>query len=882
MKGFTLEQCLEWDLKEHVSKLLIIPREKIDKEDNLADFGFDSISLGEFSESLTNYYGIEITPVLFFAYSTLSKLIQYLLTEYQITMQLFYQNDAEGPEPILPSSPPVTGLVRKRQGLKSRFTPDATGPSGPEPIAVIGMSGRFPQSNTISELWTNLREGKSCITEIPADRWEWEKYYGTAHSEIGTTDSKWGGFMTDVDQFDPLFFEISPKEATYMDPKQRLFLEEAWHAFEDAGYMGKQIRGTCCGVYVGVEEGDYGYLSGGKGQINSNQNATLAARIAYALDLKGPNLALTAACSSGLVAIHQACQALRQGDCEMALVGGVSLLISPLAYIGMSEFGMLSSDGKCYVFDKRANGLVPGEAVAVVLLKPLSKAILDNDQIYGCIKASGVNYDGKTNGITAPNPLSQVELLNGIYQKYHINPADIQYVMAHSVGSKLGDPLEVQALSTTFSQYTTKKQYCSLGSIKPLIGHTFAASGVVSLITMLLAMKHQTILALHNYEASNEYIRLSDSPFMLNTENQTWKTGNSQPRLGAISTTGISGTNAHAVIEEYLPGADPANTAVLTSPANPILFVLSAKSEEQLQIYAAAIKTWIESQDKFSLPDMAYTLQVGREAMEYRLAFVADSRETVLTRLEKFLGNQAAADVLIGKLENDNNDITVFAGDGNVKSLLPIWFQRKELRKIAEVWVRGFNIVWNTLYANAKFRRISLPNYPFARERYWIQAEEEHCQTYFACQSQDKTIEVLTGDERQSLQAIEAYITQFLSSELNLAKAKIKTNRDLRVYGVDSIISMKLARDFERRYQAQITGREMLECRTIKSLANLIAAKLQGSDWKEQAGNKAYITQYKKNYEYKDQKVIDALEKLTRGSIALEAVQKLLEEEAIV
>lgn len=202
-----------------------------------------------------------------------------------------------------------------------------------------------------------------------------------------------------------------------MDPRQRIFLEEAWHTFEDAGYMGDRIKGKSCGVYVGVEEGEYAHLTGDTDYINGTQNATLSARIAYALDLKGPNMALTAACSSGLVAIHQACSALRQGDCEMALAGGVSLNISHMSFEALTRAEMLSPNGQCKVFDQDANGLVPGEAVAAVLLKPLSKAIEDKDHIYGCIKASGVNYDGKTNGITAPNPFSQAELIENIYEK---------------------------------------------------------------------------------------------------------------------------------------------------------------------------------------------------------------------------------------------------------------------------------------------------------------------------------------------------------------------------------------------------------------------------------------------------------------------------------
>ncbi|WP_155985414.1 type I polyketide synthase, partial [Paenibacillus maysiensis] len=548
LQGFSLEQCIEWDLKEQVSQILKISRDELDVEENLVDFGFDSISLAELGNRLSKHYGLEVTPALFFSHSTLEKLTLHFLREHEALMTQHYLEPTAEPAPE-PTPVPVVAPARQEVAVtKEILVPPTSGVH--EPIAVIGMSGRFPQADSVQDFWQNLKAGKNAITEIPSDRWDWQSDY-----EEGKITSKWGGFVKDVECFDPLFFEISPREAEYMDPKQRLFLEEAWHALEDAGYMGDQIRGKLCGVYVGVEEGEYGFLTGDGGPLNGNQNATLAARIAYALDLKGPNLALTAACSSGLVALHQACQALRAGDCDMALAGGVNLLISPMIYQGMSKIDMLSPDGHSYVFDSRANGLVPSEAVAVVVLKPLSKAIADRDQIYGCITATGVNYNGQSNGITSPNPDAQADLIRSVYDRYGINSSDIQFVMSHSTGSKLGDPMEIQALTSAFRKPGAQAQNCALSSIKPLIGHTFAASGIVSLISMLMAMRERTLLGLHGFESSNEYIRFEESPFVVSTENRAWTMQEGRPRVGAISTTGISGTNAHAVIEEYIPTA---------------------------------------------------------------------------------------------------------------------------------------------------------------------------------------------------------------------------------------------------------------------------------------------------------------------------------------
>ncbi|HEX3030049.1 MAG TPA: beta-ketoacyl synthase N-terminal-like domain-containing protein, partial [Clostridia bacterium] len=597
-----------------------------------------------------------------------------------------------------------------------------------EPIAVIGISGRFPQSWSVEEFWNNIKDGKECITEIPSDRWDWREHCQNSGNAAGKCKPRWGGFLPGVDQFDPLFFEISPKEAEYMDPRQRLFLEEAWHALEDAGYMGKRIRGKSCGVYVGVEEGEYGFLAGEDGPLNSNQNATLSARIAYALDLKGPNLALTAACSSGLVAVHQACQALRQGDCEMALTGGINLIISPLIYKGMGKSDMLSPDGKCYVFDERANGLVPGEAVAVVLLKPLSKAVADKDRIYGCIKASGVNYNGQANGITAPNSVAQAELIKNVYDRCHINPEEIQYVMAHSVGSKLGDPVEVQALTSAFGKYTGKKQYCAIGTVKPLIGHTFAASGVVSLIGMLMAMKDKTIPALYNYEHGNTFINFEESPFTVNKENIPWVTADNRPRLGAISTTGISGTNAHAVIEEYIPSVKATEYSFQDSSQQ--IMVFSAANDERLAAVVQQMLDYMKhkASEGVSLRDIAYNLQTGREAMKKRMAFIASSKEEVCRKLEYLTSTTveelSGNEVFISGEESQGISRTHIRGMKNINALIEDALREKNLECLALAWVEGNTVPWENLYADGKVKKISIPTYPFTRRKCWINTKQ--------------------------------------------------------------------------------------------------------------------------------------------------------------
>ncbi|EIW22196.1 beta-ketoacyl synthase N-terminal-like domain-containing protein, partial [Pelosinus fermentans] len=320
---------------------------------------------------------------------------------------------------------------------------------------------------------------------------------------------------------------------------------------EDAGYGSAQIQKSKIGMFVGVEEGDYRLLLKEKSSITSNHNAVLSARLAYFLNLSGPNMAINTACSSGLVAVHQACQSIRQQECDTALAAGVNLLLTPQMFQGMSEAGMLSEDGKCFAFDKRANGMVPAEAVAVVVLKRLSQAKADKDPIYAVIKGSGINYDGKTNGITAPSGASQTKLLKSVYDQYQINPEDLEYIVTHGTGTKLGDPIEVNALYDAFKDYTKKQGYCALTSTKTNFGHALAASGLVSLISLVQAFRHETIPASLHFQEENEYIHWSGSPFYVNKESKAWPEKEEKRRLGGVSAFGMSGTNVHMVLESY-------------------------------------------------------------------------------------------------------------------------------------------------------------------------------------------------------------------------------------------------------------------------------------------------------------------------------------------
>ncbi|MEL7147505.1 MAG: SDR family NAD(P)-dependent oxidoreductase, partial [Bacteroidota bacterium] len=437
-----LEELLEQDLINHVSTLLKIPVDELDIHENLADLGFDSVILTEFASALTKHFDVEVMPALFFSYSTISKLVEYFLDEHVDEIQAIYQKE----EQEIANETQAVSQAEVQPSPVAEVHKEVPAQPGKEPIAIIGMSGRFPQSRDIDEMWQIISEGRNAVDEIPADRFDWQEHYGGTTIEEGKTNCKWTGLIPGMKEFDPLFFEISPAEAKLMDPRQRLLLQEAWKALEDAGYGKKHLEENKTALFVGAEEGHYADVAKKAGAITSNHNAILASRLSFFLNLSGPNMAINTACSSGLVAAHQAFQSLQNGECDTALAAGINLMITPEPYVAMSQAGMLSADGTCHTFDKSANGMVPGEAVAVVVMKRLSKAIADGDPIYATIEATGINYDGKTNGITAPSGLAQTELLSSIYDQYHIDPAKLNYIVTHGTGTRLGDPVEINAI----------------------------------------------------------------------------------------------------------------------------------------------------------------------------------------------------------------------------------------------------------------------------------------------------------------------------------------------------------------------------------------------------------------------------------------------------
>ncbi|AGP33713.1 SDR family NAD(P)-dependent oxidoreductase [Sorangium cellulosum] len=587
-------------------------------------------------------------------------------------------------------------------------------------IAIIGMSGRFPGARNLREFWANLVEGRVSIGEVPASRWDAEALYDPDPKSRGKSVSKWGGFIDDADVFDPRFFRITPRDAVYMDPQQRLFLEESWKTFEDAGYSDRDLDGARCGVFVGCKIADYLIRLQGLGDqveghaMSGNDISMLPARLSYFLNLRGPSLPINTACSSSMVALHLACESLLGGTCDMALVGGVELMTSPGIYQALSSAGALAPSPECRPFDDRANGVVLGEGVCAVLLKPLAAALADGDPIRGVIKGSGINQDGRSSGISAPNGASQTALVTDIYRRAGIDPETIGYVEAHGTGTALGDPIEIHALTDAFGQFTRKRRYCPIGSLKANVGHPLSAAGLAGIIKVLLCFEHGQLPPAAGFSRENHLINFEDSPFFVNTTLRAWPQGGS-PRRAAVSSFGFSGTNAHVVVEE--PPVAARQKA--RSHAGPHLVLLSAKTEEALRCRVDDLRRWLlEDGGRHTVADVAYTLHRGRAHFSRRLALVADSVDDLVGRLER-VGSGATAPSLdrasSAALKAVEDRIARHLHGGGLGSE----GHRGALMMLGDLYLRGYLPDWRHLHPEGG-ARVPLPTYPFGREHYWL------------------------------------------------------------------------------------------------------------------------------------------------------------------
>ncbi|OMG74766.1 amino acid adenylation domain-containing protein [Burkholderia ubonensis] len=703
-----------------VAEVTEVPAERLDVDAPLERYGLTSLMIEAMNVRLEAMFG-PLSKTLFFEVRTLRQLAGHIVEHH-------------GEAAARAFGVAWTGAAARVE--PARVARDA---AASDAIAVIGLSGRYPRARSLHAFWDNLREGVDCIGEVPPQRWDHARYFDTERGKPGKTYSKWGGFIDGVDEFDPLFFGVTPGEAGLMDPQERLFLQTAWQAVEDAGYTRDSLRATLAsrvGVFVGVMYGEYQlHASLPGGLALSGTYGTIANRVSYVLGLRGPSMAVDTLCSSSLTALHLACESIRRGECDAALAGGVCLSLHPNKYATHALFGMAASDGRCRSFGAGGDGFVPGEGVGAVLLKPLSRAIADGDVIHGVIRGTAVNHGGRTNGYTVPDPRAQAELVRDALARAGVQPREVSYIEAHGTGTALGDPIEIAGLAQAFGEAPDTPPYCAIGSVKSNIGHGEAAAGIAGLTKVLLQMRHQTLVKSLHSETLNASLDLARTPFVVQSETKPWPrprvTIGAQTREGAriagISSFGAGGANAHVVVEEYVA---PEAAGMPVTPERPVAIVLSARTDDALREQAsqlrAAIAAGVLRAD--NLAAAAYTLQVGREAMEERLALRVDSVEQLDERLAGVVDGRGGIDGHYrGQVRRGTGMLAVWTADEDLSAALDAWIAKGKLAKLLALWVQGFEFDWNRLYPEGAPRRISLPTYPFARERYWVpQAAASH------------------------------------------------------------------------------------------------------------------------------------------------------------
>ncbi len=714
--------------------------------------------------------------------------------------------------------------------IAGREAPPAIVKEAHTDIAVIGLSGKYPLARDLHEFWERLASGTNCITEVPQERWDLAQYYHPDKLHPGTSYSKWGGFLDEVDRFDPLFFNISPVEAELIDPQERLFLEKVWEALEDAAYTREELaRGAVAasvGVFVGCIYRDYPLLANSAEQaafLSITPHYSIANRVSNFFNFGGPSVVLNTACSASLTALHFAAESIRQGRCDVAIAGGVNLHLHPNRFLGLSQIGLLGADGVSRSLGV-SDGFVLGEGIGVAVLKPLAKAEKDGDHIYGVIKASGINHNGGASAYGAPNPQALQELVQQVLQQSGIEPRSLSYVEVAANGSELGDAMEVAGWSDALQREAVEQQSCPIGTVKSNLGNIEAASGIAQLTKVLLQMQHKKLVPSLHADPPNASLNMAASPFYIQDRLAEWRrpqleragVGQEVPLRAAISSLGIGGANALLIVEEYR--REENQTVSSDRPERPLLFVFSAKNQNSLRALVEKMRDFFARAEESSLSDVAYTLQVGREAMKERLAILARNRAELFERLTNFLEGVPDSRMISGKASHSE-----IYKSPEWRSKLQSLIAQQDWLKLAEVWTRGGAVDWRAIDQTKLGKRVSLPTYAFQRNRCWL-PESEPAATVAPTAA---TATAATATATQAVVATETAQAQFMlrqtiASILKIDAEEIELDVNLKQYGMDSLVGMRLVNHLQKTYQQTISVRSFFALSTVEEIAEYL------------------------------------------------------------
>lgn len=711
-------------------------------------------------------------------------------------------------------------------------------------IAIIGIAVRYPKAEDTEAFWRNLTLGIDCAGDLPDARKKDIESYLRFHGQW-SEETKYfkGSYLDEIDDFDYKYFGLTPKEAELMDPNQRLFLQTAWKALEDAGYGGQKLAGTKTGVIISGESRKGLYYQQMVQEIEpeslthslpGNSVTMIPSRVSYLLDMHGPAIMVDTACSSALGSIHLASRMLRDGEIDLAIAGGVKINLLPVD--ADYRIGIESSDGRTKSFSNSSDGTTIGEGVAALLLKPLSEARRDNDRIYAVIKGSAMNHDGRSIGVTAPNMLAQEEVIVSAWQDAGIEPERLSYIEAHGTGTPLGDPIEIAGLTRAFRRYTDKKQFCAIGSVKSNLSHTDNLAGVTGLIKAVLSLKNKQIPASLNFHEPNQKIPFEDSPVYVNDTLTDWESDGA-PRLCGVSAFGMSGTNCHVVLEEA-----PAEETAGADQQGTQLFTLSAVSEGALR---RSMREYLEdlAAGGKRLADICYTASTGRGHYQHRLAVLAEDLAElsgVLARLDRE-GLQTA------------DGVRAFY-NGQAKPFESAEAAQASLSELARLYTEGADLDWDRLYERAAVRKVNLPTYPFEKSRCWLQIPEgaqtavlsaelsqvhqeilEFLQSQGANEQRDRWMQVLQDslpkekvEARKEIRLVGKPEHEITAKERDIAKAwgkvlgvaELHLHDDFFDLGGDSFIAVQLVSQLNKNYQVALN--DIFIHRSVSTLAEHI------------------------------------------------------------
>lgn len=725
-------------------------------------------------------------------------------------------------------------------------------------IAIIGVSGRMGSAEEKNMLWEQLRSGQDAIADFPEVRKKRLEAYlikkGVPRDRLSEIEFFNGAFLPEIDNFDCHLFSIPPKEAELMDPAQRIWLETVWETIEDAGYGGKLIRGTKTGVFLGHSD-DFGVSyrdiiqtmnpsaveHSGVGNIKS----TIAGRIAYLLDLKGPSLIVDTACSSSLVAVHLACNSLRSNECDMAIAGGIKLQLLPVRpdnpfHVGLQLVGNIGAhDGRARTFDDRSDGTGMGEGTAAVLLKPLYLAVQDRDHIYAVIKGSAMNQDGTSIGITAPNSAAQEQVILDAWAKAGIDPGTITYMEAHGTGTPLGDPVEISGMERAFRKFTQHKQFCGVGSVKTNLGHLDNASGMAGLLKLIMSLQHQQLPPTIHFESPNKKINFVDSPVYVVNRLSPWHSGAGLRRCG-ISGFGLSGTNCHLVLEESHADHVSADEELLEKR---YMFVLSAKSKKALHELVLRYQHLLDQQKILpNLGDICFTALTGREHFEHRIAMAVSCREELIRKIALLAASSIESlydqGIFYGshklvpeaKPYKEPGDLTEderMGINGRAQHILNGYGECKDndgvLSALCQYYIAGADVDWGALFTGKRHQKVSLPTYPFQKTKCWVQPLPEVLTPEQTVRQEMTVLHPLLHTLLADSSVARVFHTTFdVTSQWVLREHKIMGS-----YIVPGTTYLEMAREACRSYDA---FQQVLEMEDVRFISPLRVDKEETSD----------------------------------------------------